>query len=99
MQVPVNTIPKFQTKPLTQQQKNLMEQTMNACKGKDFKPVRCPHCDYIVGYAPKNEDNFNYYVCRKCKAQMLLNGRLFKTSRNHMNRKIYLKRKYNLDID
>ena len=91
-----NTLPKFQTKELTNEQIYFMELSLAECEDKEFKEVHCPHCDRLIGYCPVNEDNYNLYFCHYCKANMYLNGRYFKTSRNHMNRRIYLKRKYNL---
>lgn len=99
MLTPSNTAPKFKTEPLSEEKRRLMEQTMAHYRGKEFKEVRCPHCSSIIGYAPKDEDNTAYYKCQKCKAQMLLNARYFKTSRNQLTRAAYLKRKYNIDID
>ena len=93
----VNTTPKFQTNPLSPEKQALMEMSLKQCEGKEFKPVRCPHCSRIVGYAPKDEDNLNYYICHKCKAQMYLNSRYFKTSHRHINRRIYLRRKYGIE--
>lgn len=91
-----NTLPKFQTKELTNEQIYFMDLSLAECEDKEFKEVHCPYCGLLIGYCPIDEDTYNRFYCQKCKAKMYLNARYFKTSRNHMNRRIYLKRKYNL---
>ena len=53
-----NTLPKFQTKELTNEQIYFMELSLAECEDKEFKEVRCPHCDRLIGYCPVNEDNY-----------------------------------------
>jgi len=92
-----NTLPKFQTEPLTDEQIYFMELSLRECEDKEFKEVHCPHCGRLIGFCPKNEDTYNIYLCHRCKSNMLLNGRYFKTSKNHLNRRLYLKRQFNID--
>lgn len=97
METLVNTVPKYQTEPLSIEKRKLLDISYEQCRIKEFKPVHCPYCSRVIGYVPKDEDSYNYFLCHKCKAKMFVNGRYFKTSRRHTCRKVYLKRKYNID--
>ncbi len=78
-----NIPPKFQTEPLTEEQKEHMLASYNECLTLKERDLRCPHCKASISGVFSDATGHLRVKCQKCKANMVLNLAYFRKSKGY----------------